>query len=175
MSVHLPKSVTAIVNEETMTNPSNIEEAVSQSKARISQLPEYAELVDRFITDAIRTYVYQVRHASNQEMKRQAGHYGKPSKVNRISTAINEVYKKSYLDTYFVNSMALGDVQGKDLDAIADTARERASGYVFQAQLMEWLRSKGVVGDKRVRDVVTSKQVEAYFKKNQRKIDSEAA
>lgn len=164
-----PKSVLNIAKIAADRFPNDIPQAVEEAEQAIRDLPEFDSLVSQLIHSAIQGLVYECRHRSNVELKKQAGLYGGPPKVNPTgSEAVARVYKSCY--DYCIASTTLGELRGKDLSKIRDNELEVANGHLFNVALLEWLESRGVKGEKRVRDVVPEKVLRSNFERIRKEV-----
>lgn len=164
----MPEIVLTIVQEETEANLNNISEATGKAEERIRALPEFnGQIVNSLITDQVRELVYRARHDLATETKRQAGYYGGPAKINRASPSVNGVYHRAYLN-YCIGGKTLGDILGKELEAIIVGEKERSNGHLFNSELAAWCKAQGVGDEQRVRDKISEKKIKGFFERRKR-------
>jgi hypothetical protein len=168
-----PASVLDIATKSARKHADDIDAAVVAAEKAIRKLDEFGELIDALITDAIRQMVYEARHASNTAMKRQAGVYGQPAKVQAgTSEAVQKLYSSVY--QMRIAGTMLGLIRGSELPSLAETERSIASGHTLNAVLIESLI--GLVGDdKTVQQCVSEKKLKTLLKKAAETIQSAAA
>lgn len=157
-----PESVAKIVSNAVSRYRDDCERATEFAKARICLLPEYQELVDGMITDAVRHLVNDKRHNLNVAINRAAGAYSKPTEQADV-TALNAAASASvnYFN-YFIAGRTLGDLSGAELPELADIEHEKGIGCFRNESILRALAPL-VKGDKTVREAVKPKQLEAIF------------
>ena len=161
-----PEVLTEIIKECAAANPSDIDKAVDTAFTRWRKCDEYAEWTESMIRGQLRNMIHDSRHASNVQILRDLKGYGGPSKVGLGSGIVNRVAAMSVLDSYCINGMALGDIMGSELKAIASDQQEKANGYSRNARLCLMLAPL-VPEDKRVRDAVTETKVRKLITKTE--------
>lgn len=167
-----PDSLLAIIRSAAEAHRSSIDAAVNQAFSEWQATDEYADWVDEMVRGQIRSMIHGVRHADNVAIRRDAGEFGGPSKVSASSA--NQVIEKSLLDTYSINGRRLGDILGKELEPIANGERERATGCLVNARLLEALKPL-VSDDKSVRDCVKDKRAWQILRTIKRSVEGKAA
>ncbi len=155
-----PESVLELVQRNVEKFPDDIPAAVSATEKGIRKLPEYKTLEELFLYNYAQNLVYTARHRICTQMKRNVNHYGKPAKVG-LTEEVEKVYRSIYL--YFIGGTILGEIKGNDIPNLAANERAIAAGHTFHAELLEWLGDQGVVGDKRVKDVVPERKLKLNF------------
>jgi hypothetical protein len=159
--MEMPKWLTDIVARATRENGDDIPSAVDAAEAGVRRHPEFPDVVDTLVRDAIQGAVYAARGLSNRELKSETC-YGGPAKV-RVgdSESIGRVYQSVF--DYYIGSRTLGDLLGSELEDVEVNETEKAAGHMFNARLAAELR-KVVPADKRVREAVSQKKLEKLFK-----------
>lgn len=169
-----PNSVVNAVETATEKHPNDIPAAVEMAVIKIKQLPEYNDLVDRLVTNAVRDMIYDVRHVANVRMKRQTGYYGKPAKVKPGDTpTVNLVYESVY--NYHIAGTTLGELKGADLPALRESEHAIAEGHRFNSELLAWLVDQKIPEDKKVCEAVPAKRLKLHFDRIYRKVKETAA
>jgi len=146
----------------------DIDQAVQCAERAAKQLPGWKSWTADLIHAQIRNLIHGVRHADNVSMRRDAGDYGGPAKVDLSTGAANRIAGQSWFN-YFVAGRTLGQILGKELKGIAEGERERAEGCVFNAKLCEQLAAI-VPDEKRVCDVVTETQIKRIVKGTKKRV-----
>lgn len=157
----IPEPVIRTVERIASQHPNDILTAVEESVAEVKRLPDYKKYVNDLVRDAIQDQVYACRHASNVSMKKQNGEYGGQHKVNGASVAVERIYESHY--NYRIAGKTLGEIIGNEIESLIETEQAIASGHKFNAALLCWVRSQGVSGDKKVKDVVSERKLAANF------------
>lgn len=162
------QSIQPIIVEAATKFKDDIDKAVSFAEQQVRALPEFNELVDVLVRQAIRHQISDARHAANVAIHRANGSYGGPSKV-AVGEAVARVAQRC-LD-YSIGGRSLGSIFGKELIAISTSERAKAAGADFNARLCEELK-KIVPAEKAVREVMTEKQMKTLFLrlKNQKQV-----
>ena len=164
-----PKVVLEIVHEEAVKYGDDITQAVTVVMRRVRKLPEFPEIMELNFQRAMKELVHTDRHQSNVYAKREAGCYGKPSKVNvGTSAAVNRVADSIY--SYCIAGTTLGLLMGKQLAEIADSENAIADGHLFNVRLCRKLL-RVVPEDKSVQEVVGANKLRAIFRAVQRQAD----
>lgn len=159
-----PESVSKIVSTSVAKYRDDIDKAIDQAKGRICLLPEYDELLDQLLTDAVRYLVLNKRHTLNIAVNRAAGVYSQstaPKDVSALNRAATEAV--NYFN-YFIAGRTLGDVSGVELPDLADGEHEKGVGCFRNESILRALVPL-VKGDKTVRQAVKPKQLEAIFQR----------
>lgn len=163
MILPYPSDAVAIVTAIANDNSEDIPRAVELVKAALKKLPDYDGLVDSLITQAVREFIYDVRHKANVQMKRDSGRYGGEAKVVvGNSKDVQDSYTSLY--AYFIAGTTLGSLKGEQLLSIAESERSKAAGHTFNARLCEQLKPL-VADDNMVKDCVPERKLKMIFKK----------
>lgn len=120
------------------------------------------EWTDFLIAYACSDLVYDARHKMNVSVRRNAGEYGGPAKVNGESGAASNALVKSPHLHYFIAGRCLGDVFGEELGSLADCERQKAETANFHVRLLANLAERVPEG-KRVRDCFTERKLANLF------------
>lgn len=114
--------------------PDDIESAVGKAFSKIQRAKNYLEFADQLVMEAVRSCVYDCRHAANVQMRKQNGSYGGPAKVESSkSKSVQSVSASLY--AYFIAGRTLGNILGEELPSIAEAEEQRAEGHRFNANL----------------------------------------
>jgi hypothetical protein len=167
------ESILEIVKAAAEHHPGDIPSAVDEAEMAIRDLPDFEALISALLRSAIQELVYDARHALNTRIKRDAGYYGGPAKVNGTSDGVQKVYESVY--RYCIGSTTLGELKGEDIPEIVEGEKAKAQGHQFNAELLEWLEAQGVKGEKRVREVVPEKKLRKNFDRIYEAVMSSAA
>lgn len=159
-----PDEVVSIVTRATERHGENIDKAAEESEVKIRALPEFKQIQEQLVTAAVRELVYDHRHRSNVEMKRETGHYD-TQRAFQVGSATAAAYQSVY--DYYISGMQLGSVLGSQLADISASEFAKANGHAFNAQLCLSLK-RVVPDDKRVRDCVSEPKLRAMFTKIQK-------
>ena len=166
----VPEAVREVAEKMARKYPENADKAVKETERRVKALPEFKTFVDDLVRSGLAHIVWNVRHVSNVQMRRDNGGYGTESKVgvtDETSKAFQSVYD------YFIGGRVLGMLKGEDLSDIAAGEESRAEGHAFNGRLLRALQSM-VPADQTVKDAVPERKLKQLFKRlNGRK--SEAA
>lgn len=163
----MPEEVVQIITQSALEHPNDVDSAVMEAEASLRSLDSFPQLVNLLVRKAVRELVHQTRANSNKTVKKQSGYWqaqGNTRVVEVGSSTVVDVYG-SVFDTYFLGGMCLGDLTGFMLDKLIIKSQEIAEGHVFNARLCSWLKSKGVQGDVRVRDVVNESDLRTNFRR----------
>lgn len=155
-----PASCLKIAATSAAKYPDSIDSAAEQAERAIRKLPEFAETVDKMVTQTIRSLIHEARHKSNIALR--AGEFGGPAKVGLSTGAANRVIV-GLLDSYVIAGRCLGSLVGSELLGLRDAESERATGLLFNAAICEALAPL-VPADKTVRECVSEAKVKAIFK-----------
>lgn len=160
--MNLPESVTAVIAECAEKHLDSVEAAVAEATGRIRRLKDFDDAVAEFVRHSIQERIYDIRHKSSLEVKRAAGGYGQPAKVNRgDSEVLREISEDRYIN-YCIGGMTLGNLTGRELDQVRAQEASARDGHDFNVRLIDRLRP--LVGDeKRVRDVISARKMKAIF------------
>lgn len=159
----LPESVLRIVRKAAEDHPGDIERAVSQAVQEVRKLKDYQNFVDNLVRHCIKEQVHEARHKANVRIKHNAKHYQRTYRTSPSSgAAVEGVYRSVY--EFRIAGTTLGELRGSDLRGIAENERALAGGHQFRARLCEWLIERKVPDDKKVREVVSEKELVKVFK-----------
>jgi len=128
-----PQEVVDLAKECDQNNRSDINAAVDEWYEQVRLMPGSEAWIESFVKSAGRQIIQDCRHTRNTRLKRGTGQYGGPAKTRpTLSTATTYVES---LFNYAIDGRRLGDIQWKELTAIADAQREQATGHMFNANL----------------------------------------
>lgn len=158
-----PETMVEIIERAARQHSEDITKGVECAKRDIQSLPEYHQLIDTLVTEAIRELIYDVRHRDNVKMRNESGAYSIEPKVQPgKSKDVQETFEN--LHRYFLAGQTLGEIMGEQLEGIAESEESKANGHLFNARLCREL-SRLVPEGKRVKDVVSLKKLGMIFKK----------
>lgn len=159
-----PKWVLEITKKFALKHGSDIELAVRSALEAAKERPEFKDLVETLVYNAVRELIYQARHESTVQAKNNAGFYGQPAKVKLgDSEVINQMYGDLY-DNFYIAGTQLGLLKGEQLEGIATSEANIAQGHRFNSLLCLELR-KLVPNGKSVKDAVPLKKLQGVFRK----------
>lgn len=151
-----PDVLLKIVRHHAITYK-DVDEAVKRGLVQWRKQKERREWLEQMEADHFRTMVCDVRHSENVATKKANGEYGKPAKVSMGSAAVNRVVLRGMLDDFYIGSRVLGDIQGKELSALADVEQAKAKGSMNNAKFLRLLDPL-VPDEKRVRDAISDEK-----------------
>jgi hypothetical protein len=153
-----PEALLTFVKEAIVaTQNTDVDSATKLAYSRWRKHPDYETHRDAMIEEFVRSVVCDQRHATNKNLRRDAGDFGGGAKVSLSTGAVNRVMEQCLLDTYVINGKRLGDILGSELPEFAKAERERASGHAVNAALCE--RLQPLVGkEKSVRECVKDRK-----------------
>ena len=164
-----PANVIEIVTKAITKSPEDPMKAAKLALASIKKLPEFKELVDTMLMQAVqslvdnrRQYINRcIRHEStNPEPEKAAGYDGPAKVVTGLSASASKAYTSVFL--YNIGGKVIGMLFGKDLPDIAENERKAGDGHYFNANLMEALRPL-VPKDKTVQQSVSEAKLRKLF------------
>lgn len=173
--MQIPSAIIEIAKEESRRHSTTIQEAVCSAKARIEALPNYEELADTLITQAVQDLIYDARHRDNREINkeiRRSGGNGNggdrryngggPRRVAITDPSINRVYQSAF--DYRISGQILGNLRGKDLIPIANSEKEISKGHIFNYVLLKAIAESNKVGDEEtVQQKITEEELNKMF------------
>ncbi len=138
--------VLEIVKEVESHYPDDCHGATMAAIRRVERLKEFPELVDFFVYRAVQRMVHEIRHTYNTKMKKEAGEYGKPGKVNvGKSKTVQAMYEKSaYM--YRIDGRTIGSLLGEELIPLAIKQEMMGRGGIANAMLRN-LKKRNQVPD----------------------------
>jgi hypothetical protein len=183
-----PESILRAGRKAAERFPDDIPRATRYALQLFKRLPEYEEWCEGLPMGMAQDIVHEARHHHNREIKRQsrreeeeavaayssetvgaATNGGstrpRPEPRPRINVAESQGVRSTYI-AYMSQRIAgrtVGSLYGRELEGIAVNERERASGYEFNARLMQ--RLKPLVPDNRtVREAISEEKLAAIWK-----------
>jgi hypothetical protein len=156
--------------------PDDIPRATQALMEASQKLAGFKGYIDRMIFLFFREIINDVRHEANVKLKRDAGVFGGPPKVNLgASPAIQQTYKevKAWYE-FCIAGRYLGAIRGGDLLGLAEIEMNQSMGHKVNGLLLRRL-SAIVPADKRVRDVVPEAKIASLYRAAKRKADKLAA
>ncbi len=169
----IPESVRLLAEAAAQNNTQDIQAAVDEAVASVRELPDYDDLVADLVRNCLQELVYDARHKTNVQIKRESGYYGQAGKP-RQTGAVEEAYQSVY--EYRISGTLLGELRGEDLLPLVASETAIGNGHLFNASLLAWLaRDVKVPADKRVRQCVTEKKLRAEFDRLKVRWQQEAA
>lgn len=152
----------AEVTKAARKHRDDIDHAVQCAERAVSKLPEWKDWIADLARAHLRELIHNVRHGDNVTMRRDAGEFGGPAKVDMSTGAANRIANQSWF-SYFIGGRTLGQILGKELKGLAKSEREKAEGCIFNAKLLEQLAGM-VPEEKRVCDAVSETQIKRIVK-----------
>lgn len=140
MSEH-SSTIRTVAAEASERNLSDIEAATDDALSQLRSLPWFEAYVDTLVRDAIRREVCEARHRMSTAIKRSAGQYGGPPKVNVGQSNIVKAVATACLFNMPFDGRTLGELKGEELPELAEKERNYSRGYANRASLLERLSS----------------------------------
>ena len=168
----MPANVMAICKTSTEKYGDDVARATEQALAAIKKLPEFPDLVEGLLSDAVQGVIYDVRHRLNVTAKRGAGLYGPPPKVLYGSSKEEAAVHRSLYNLY-IGGMRLGWLKGGQLAPLADSEEAEGNGKLVNAKLLRAL-DKLVPEGVEVRAAVSEKKLNAIARQIGKKLDEAA-
>lgn len=157
----IPKEVLDVTQSAAETHPENVKMAKGLALKNVKRLAGYQGFVDFLVRRAVEDLVDDARHATNCRVRGKAGDYvGKGKTVSGSSGAVQRACASVY--EFRIAGTILGQILGKDLEAIAHDENSIASGHLFRARLAEKLIPL-VSKSKTVQQCVKEKKLQAIF------------
>jgi hypothetical protein len=148
-----PESILRAGRKAAERFPDDIPRATRYALQLFKRLPEYEEAVAAYSSETVGA-------ATNGGSTRP-----RPEPRPRINVAESQGVRSTYI-AYMSQRIAgrtVGSLYGRELEGIAVNERERASGYEFNARLMQ--RLKPLVPDNRtVREAISEEKLAAIWK-----------
>lgn len=157
-----PESVLRIAKAAVLKYKEDVQEAVKEANKNVRRLKNFDELVDLLVSKAMQDLVYDVRHTTNVQTRRDEGKYGPGAKVGVGSSEAVQRASQSVLDSYFIGATVLGSLLGKQLQEIEDSERMIANGHNFNAELCSRLKPL-VPANKTVRECVSKRKIRTIW------------
>lgn len=162
--MQLPQSVIKAAQAADAAHPTDVNAATDAALAAIRALPEYGDLVNLLVYNAVQQEIYTARHRTTTQIKREQGLYGQPAKVVVGRSAdVDRIYESVY--NIRIGGTILGELTGDAIPGLRAGELASASGHQLNAAILSWLESQGVRGDKKVRDVVSEKRLKAAYQR----------
>lgn len=181
-----PESILRAGRKAAERFPDDIPRATRYALQLFKRLPEYEEWCEGLPMGMAQDIVHEARHHHNREIKRQSrmeeeaavaacassmdsdsgrNTRPRPEPRPRINVAESQGVRSTYI-AYMSQRIAgrvVGSLYGRELEGIAMNERERASGYEFNARLMQ--RLKPLVPDNQtVREAISEEKLAAIWK-----------
>lgn len=157
-----PESLTAIVKDCAAKHASDINLAVDAAVAEWREQPERGEWLEQMEVKAIRAMIGDARHTVTTQAKRDAGLFGGPAKVGGTGAA-NEVATACILDSYRIDGMRLGDIEGGRIASLISEQKAKGDGYYLNAKVLAVFEPL-VPKDKTIRQAVKPRKAEQLVK-----------
>lgn len=163
VDIEFPISVLNAAEHAANRHKNDITAAVEMAKTAVRRLPNLQSIVDALLDYSMKHLVYDFRHKANVKLKRELGTYHTTPKVGTTSLAIREAYQSAY--DYYIAGTTIGELKGDQLDDIISSEEERSKGHTVNVRVLSWLKSQGVTGDKKVRNVVSERKLRNCMKR----------
>ncbi len=142
-------------------HPDDIPKAVAQAEKAIRRFPDFDEMIDSLVSQAITDLIYDARHTISKRMRNAAGDYAPDAKVVVGKSAAVQAAARSVYD-YCIGGTTLGMLTGEQLRAVADSEEAIANGHLVNVRLARKLASI-VPLKKTVREVVKEARLQKIF------------
>lgn len=161
----MPEWLSELVTDSVNNNPDDIDAGVEELLSLVQVHDEYDGFVDQMIKNALRDFIYDIRHKRNVQTRRDAGHYGTPAKVSvGTSNSVQEVYE-SLFDSYYIGGKVLGSLLGSELAGICEDQLSKANGHLFNHRLCKELLKRNIPDNVTVRDAIRDeREIQKIFK-----------
>jgi len=157
------KEVRAIMWECVEKHADSLDDGVEAALSKVKKLDCFEELSDLFCSKFLRVSMGGMRHEINMEIKRAAGGFYAPAKVNPAKSKIMQKIFRNAMQ-YQINGTILGKLRGEQLLGLAAGMEKQAGGYLFNATLLRDV-AKHVKGVKTVEQSLSVKKLQKIFDK----------
>jgi hypothetical protein len=179
-----PESILRAGRKAAEKFPDDIPRATRYALQLFKRLPEYEEWCEGLPMGMAQDIIHEARHHHNREIKRQfrrevavaacASSTGSANERStrprseprpRINVAESQGVRSTYIAymTKLIAGRTVGSLYGRELEDIAVNERATASGYEFNARLLQRLRP--LVPDGRtVREAISEEKLAAIWK-----------
>lgn len=162
--VDFPDNVLELVKAACQKHKCDITKSTTEALRKVQSLPNYHQLIEGLVYNALRQIVYTQREQLNTELRAASKDYGAyAGKPSGAAESINQLHRNlSDFYDYKVGGKDLGDVIGEELIPLAEKLEATAEGHLFTAQILRDLRP--LVRDGRsVREAVKPKKLKSIF------------
>jgi hypothetical protein len=181
-----PESILRAGRKAAERFPDDIPRATRYALQLFKRLPEYEEWCQGLPLGMAQDIVHEARHHHNREIKRQSrreeevavaacasstgsaserGTRPRPEPRPRINVAESQGVRSTYIAymTKLIAGRTVGSLYGSELEGIAMNERATASGYEFNARLLQRLRPL-VPDGCTVREAISEEKLAAIWK-----------
>jgi len=162
----LTKGIMDVIRECATKHTEDVNMAVDCARRKLAKMPDYADFVEDLVLHAIRELVYDVRHRTNEDIKRAAGVYGQRHKVSGADSKTVQDIARAVFEIR-LDGTVLGNILGSRLPAVAQSQREQGYGHLAVAELCEKLVPL-VPSEKTVREALSPTKAYRIWKECQK-------
>lgn len=148
-----PPEVIAVVRTVTTGTP-DAKKAVKKAVSAVRAMPDFRQMIDRLVNQAVADLVHDLRHQDNRRIKNAAKVYDVRPAVDPLQSDVVQAVVSPY--DFRIAGQTLGDLRGRDLIPLAETEEARARGHAENAALLRDLRPR-VRDDQTVREAVSER------------------
>ena len=188
--IQWPKEILGIFRKASDDNPDDITAAKKAAKRKLERRPDWPDLVERLVDEALLDKIHQMRHRSNCEIKRALNPTlssqadpptpstpkattGPPKVVAGRSRIAGKIAQEVNYLNYFVDGRTLGSILGEELPELADQERMMGQEHYAKAALYERL-SAIVPKKKRVSQAISNGRLGQLFRETGLVVDEAA-
>ena len=166
--MQLPENVVATVRAVCLANRESLDDQIAKSIKAVRDLDDFEDFAQRLIDGMIQEAVYDERHRINYKPPRNVKEYGLPSPVagkqhKMANRMLNEAFVGGY--SHYIAGTTLGNITGDQIDGIVASEEAISATHHGLANVLRWCKSRGVVGEKRVRDVIKERDLRRNFER----------
>lgn len=166
--MNLPEHVIEIAKESHNKHKDDCQAAARAALRRIKKLPDYKEIAEALILEAVKVVIYDVRAVNIVQSKRSEfvsikakTQFGLGKGAETVLRAVEQY--RNLFDTP-AGGKTLGQLYGRELCGLAESERARGDGHYRNANLYDALK-KLVPDDKQVAKTVSHTQLKALFRR----------
>lgn len=166
--MEFPQEVYDIANAASRKHRDNAQRAKEVGWAKFQKMPDAEDIVWGLAQRGFEELVERCRSNDNRNVRGLSGtgipadQDGKAKVIVLQSEAGNEIMGQWY--SFSVAGTMLGDLTGETLPSALDHEASLERGHGFRRKLLERIHQYGVPKAKRVRDVLTEKQIDRIAK-----------
>lgn len=147
----LSEQIKDIAHDAASRFPESPVQASAYAVGEVRKLPNFDNLIDEMVTQAVSTAVYEARHKITKRLKNDIGYYTRASerKQPASSSALNRVYRNVF-NSYLIGGKTLGSITGAEIKPLIARIRSQVRGHEVNLRLLQWLDEKNLGPDVRV-------------------------
>jgi hypothetical protein len=132
----LDKRVIKTCQDCAMKHIEDIEKACLEARKRLN-VPTLPGWISSLVDNALREQIHWARQISNKKLRKAAGVYGGPGKVN-ATEALSNLAEQVWQDSLFnhtISGWLLGEIEQDEFLQFAEVEDEKSAGAMFNAAL----------------------------------------